>query len=233
MNQLYIALDFPTEAEVFSFLERFETTRPAVKVGMELFYAAGGTFVRKLVERGHAVFLDVKVHDIPETARRTMRIIGQLGVDLTNVHVAGGREMMIAAREGLRETNAETQLIGVTQLTSTDEAMLRDLKIEGAMPTVVREYAQLAEAAGLDGIVCSALDLPELVPTCRADFRFVTPGIRPTNSQADDQKRVATVLDARQNGASDLVIGRPITRAEHPEQVYQMLLEQWKGQFSW
>ena len=233
MNQLYIALDFPTEAEVFSFLERFEETRPAVKIGMELFYAAGGTFVRKLVERGHAVFLDVKVHDIPETARRTMRIIGQLGVELTNVHVAGGKEMMIAAREGLRETNAETQLIGVTQLTSTDEAMLRDLKIEGAMPAVVREYAQLAEAAGLDGIVCSALDLPELVSACRTDFRFVTPGIRPTNSQADDQKRVATVLDARQNGASDLVIGRPITRAEHPEQVYQMLLEQWKGQFSW
>lgn len=233
MNQLYIALDFPTEAEVFSFLERFEETRPAVKIGMELFYAAGGTFVRKLVERGHAVFLDVKVHDIPETARRTMRIIGQLGVDLTNVHVAGGKEMMIAAREGLRETNAETQLIGVTQLTSTDEAMLRDLKIEGAMPAVVREYAQLAEAAGLDGIVCSALDLPELVSACRTDFRFVTPGIRPTNSQADDQKRVATVLDARQNGATDLVIGRPITRAEHPEQVYQMLLEQWKGQFSW
>lgn len=233
MNQLYIALDFPTEAEVFSFLERFETTRPAVKVGMELFYAAGGTFVRKLVERGHAVFLDVKVHDIPETARRTMRVIGQLGVELTNVHVAGGKEMMIAAREGLRETNAETQLIGVTQLTSTDEAMLRNLKIEGAMPTVVRAYAQLAEAAGLDGIVCSALDLPELVSACRTDFRFVTPGIRPTNSQADDQKRVATVLDARQNGASDLVIGRPITRAEHPEQVYHMLLEQWKGQFSW
>ena len=233
MNQLYIALDFPTEAEVFSFLERFEATRPAVKIGMELFYAAGGTFVRKLVERGHAVFLDVKVHDIPETARRTMRVIGQLGVELTNVHVAGGKEMMIAAREGLRETNAETQLIGVTQLTSTDEAMLRDLKIEGAMPAVVREYAQLAEAAGLDGIVCSALDLPELVSACRTDFRFVTPGIRPTNSQADDQKRVATVLDARQNGASDLVIGRPITRAEHPEQVYQMLLEQWKGQFSW
>lgn len=233
MNQLYIALDFPTEAEVFSFLERFEATRPAVKVGMELFYAAGGTFVRKLVERGHAVFLDVKVHDIPETARRAMRIIGQLGVELTNVHVAGGKDMMIAAREGLRETNAETQLIGVTQLTSTDEAMLRDLKIEGAMPAVVREYAQLAEAAGLDGIVCSALDLPELVSACRTDFRFVTPGIRPTNSQADDQKRVATVLDARQNGASDLVIGRPITRAKHPEQVYQMLLEQWKGQFSW
>lgn len=233
MNQLYIALDFPTEAEVFSFLERFEETRPAVKIGMELFYATGGTFVRKLVERGHAVFLDVKVHDIPETARRTMRIIGQLGVELTNVHVAGGKEMMIAAREGLRETNAETQLIGVTQLTSTDEAMLRDLKIEGAMPAVVREYAQLAEAAGLDGIVCSALDLPELVSACRTDFRFVTPGIRPTNSQADDQKRVATVLDARQNGATDLVIGRPITRAEHPEQIYLMLLEQWKGQFSW
>ncbi|MEK4648343.1 orotidine-5'-phosphate decarboxylase [Exiguobacterium sp. FSL W8-0210] len=233
MNQLYIALDFPTEAEVFSFLERFEETRPAVKIGMELFYAAGGTFVRKLVERGHAVFLDVKVHDIPETARRTMRIIGQLGVELTNVHVAGGKEMMIAAREGLRETNAETQLIGVTQLTSTDEAMLRDLKIEGAMPAVVREYAQLAEAAGLDGIVCSALDLPELVSACRTNFRFVTPGIRPTNSQADDQKRVATVLDARQNGATDLVIGRPITRVEHPEQIYLMLLEQWKGQFSW
>ncbi|WP_312068056.1 orotidine-5'-phosphate decarboxylase, partial [Exiguobacterium sp.] len=184
MNQLYIALDFPTETEVFSFLEQFKETRPAVKVGMELFYAAGGPFVQKLVERGHAVFLDVKVHDIPETARRTMRIIGQLGVELTNVHVAGGKEMMIAAREGLRETNAETQLIGVTQLTSTDEAMLRDLKIEGAMPAVVREYAQLAEAAGLDGIVCSALDLPELIEVCRTDFRFVTPGIRPSCSEA-------------------------------------------------
>lgn len=233
MNQLYIALDFPTEAEVFSFLEQFKETRPAVKVGMELFYAAGGPFVQKLVERGHAVFLDVKVHDIPETARRTMRIIGQLGVELTNVHVAGGKEMMIAAREGLRETNAETQLIGVTQLTSTDEAMLRDLKIEGAMPAVVREYAQLAEAAGLDGIVCSALDLPELIEVCRTDFRFVTPGIRPSSSEADDQKRVATVLDARRNGATDLVIGRPITRAKHPEQVYQTLLEEWKGQLSW
>lgn len=233
MNQLYIALDFPTEAEVFSFLEQFEETRPAVKVGMELFYAAGGPFVQKLVERGHAVFLDVKVHDIPETARRTMRIIGQLGVELTNVHVAGGKEMMIAAREGLRETNAETQLIGVTQLTSTDEAMLRDLKIEGAMPAVVREYAQLAEAAGLDGIVCSALDLPELIEVCRTDFRFVTPGIRPSSSEADDQKRVATVLDARRNGATDLVIGRPITRDKHPEQVYQTLLEEWKGQLSW
>ncbi len=233
MNQLYIALDFPTETEVFSFLEQFKETRPAVKVGMELFYAAGGPFVQKLVERGHAVFLDVKVHDIPETARRTMRIIGQLGVELTNVHVAGGKEMMIAAREGLRETNAETQLIGVTQLTSTDEAMLRDLKIEGAMPAVVREYAQLAEAAGLDGIVCSALDLPELIEVCRTDFRFVTPGIRPSSSEADDQKRVATVLDARRNGATDLVIGRSITRAKHPEQVYQALLEEWKGQLSW
>ncbi|UKS55072.1 orotidine-5'-phosphate decarboxylase [Exiguobacterium acetylicum] len=233
MSQLYIALDFPTEEEVFLFLERFEETRPAVKVGMELFYAAGGTFVRKLVERGHAVFLDVKVHDIPETARRTMRIIGQLGVELTNVHVAGGKEMMIAAREGLRETSATTQLIGVTQLTSTDESMLRDLKIEGAMPTVVREYAQLAEAAGLDGVVCSALDLPELVGVCRTEFRFVTPGIRPSSSESDDQKRVSTVLDARRNGATDLVIGRPITRAKHPEQVYQTLLEEWKGQLSW
>jgi len=196
---------------------------------MELYYAEGPAFVRHLVRQGHDVFLDLKVHDIPETARRTMRVIGQLGVELTNIHAAGGKAMMEAALTGLRETSPNTRLIAVTQLTSTDQDMLTDLMIPHAMDEVVAHYAREADQAGLDGVVCSALDTTHIKATCRSGFQLVTPGIRPNGTDANDQKRIATVTDARRNGATDLVIGRAITQAKDPKVVYEALLSEWKG----
>ncbi|HCN58133.1 MAG TPA: orotidine-5'-phosphate decarboxylase [Exiguobacterium sp.] len=229
MEQLYIALDFQSADQVERFLEKLAPHRPALKVGMELYYAEGPAFVRHLVRQGHDVFLDLKVHDIPETARRTMRVIGQLGVELTNVHAAGGKAMMEAALTGLRETSPNTRLIAVTQLTSTDQDMLTDLMIPHAMDEVVAHYAREADQAGLDGVVCSALDTTHIKATCRSGFQLVTPGIRPNGTDANDQKRIATVTDARRNGATDLVIGRAITQAKDPKVVYEALLSEWKG----
>jgi len=229
MEQLYIALDFQSADQVERFLEKLAPHRPALKVGMELYYAEGPAFVRHLVRQGHDVFLDLKVHDIPETARRTMRVIGQLGVELTNVHAAGGKAMMEAALTGLRETSPNTRLIAVTQLTSTDQDMLTDLMIPHAMDEVVAHYAREADQAGLDGVVCSALDTTHIKATCRSGFQLVTPGIRPNGTDANDQKRIATVTDARRNGATDLVIGRAITQAKDPRVVYEALLSEWKG----
>ncbi|ACB61392.1 orotidine 5'-phosphate decarboxylase [Exiguobacterium sibiricum 255-15] len=229
MEQLYIALDFQSADQVERFLEKLAPHRPALKVGMELYYAEGPAFVRHLVRQGHDVFLDLKVHDIPETARRTMRVIGQLGVELTNVHAAGGKAMMEAALAGLRETSPKTRLIAVTQLTSTDQDMLTDLMIPHAMDEVVAHYAREADQAGLDGVVCSALDTTHIKATCRSGFQLVTPGIRPNGTDANDQKRIATVTDARRNGATDLVIGRAITQAKDPKVVYEGLLSEWKG----
>jgi len=229
MEQLYIALDFQSADQVERFLEKLAPHRRALKVGMELYYAEGPAFVRHLVRQGHDVFLDLKVHDIPETARRTMRVIGQLGVELTNVHAAGGKAMMEAALTGLRETSPNTRLIAVTQLTSTDQDMLTDLMIPHAMDEVVAHYAREADQAGLDGVVCSALDTTHIKATCRSGFQLVTPGIRPNGTDANDQKRIATVTDARRNGATDLVIGRAITQAKDPKVVYEALLSEWKG----
>ncbi len=229
MKQLYIALDFQSADQVERFLEKLAPHRPALKVGMELYYAEGPAFVRHLVQQGHDVFLDLKVHDIPETARRTMRVIGQLGVELTNVHAAGGKAMMEAALAGLREASPKTRLIAVTQLTSTDQDMLTDLMIPHAMDEVVARYAREADQAGLDGVVCSALDTTHIIATCRSGFQLVTPGIRPNGTDANDQKRIATVTDARLNGATDLVIGRAITQAKDPKVVYEALLSEWKG----
>jgi len=229
MEQLYIALDFQSADQVERFLEKLAPHRPALKVGMELYYAEGPAFVRHLVRQGHDVFLDLKVHDIPETARRTMRVIGQLGVELTNVHAAGGKAMMEAALAGLREASPKTRLIAVTQLTSTDQDMLTDLMIPHAMDEVVARYAREADQAGLDGVVCSALDTTHIIATCRSGFQLVTPGIRPNGTDANDQKRIATVTDARLNGATDLVIGRAITQAKDPKVVYEALLSEWKG----
>lgn len=229
MEQLYIALDFQSADQVERFLEKLAPHRPALKVGMELYYAEGPAFVHHLVRQGHDVFLDLKVHDIPETARRTMRVIGQLGVELTNVHAAGGKAMMEAALAGLRETSPKTRLIAVTQLTSTDQDMLTDLMIPHAMDEVVAHYAREADQAGLDGVVCSALDTTHIKATCRSGFQLVTPGIRPNGTDANDQKRIATVTDARRNGATDLVIGRAVTQAKDPKVVYEGLLSEWKG----
>jgi len=225
---IYIALDFQDRTEVEVFLAKFGDDRPAVKIGMELYYREGAAFVRELSERGHEVFLDLKVHDIPETARRTMRVIGSLGVALTNVHAAGGSDMMRAAKQGLEEAGARTKLIAVTQLTSSTQATLAELMIDAGMHEVIAAYAKKAKQAGLDGVVCSALDAKIVNETCGEDFLTVTPGIRMAGGTADDQKRIATPAVARENGAKALVVGRPITRADDPLEAYRAVSKEWE-----
>ncbi|WP_114571141.1 orotidine-5'-phosphate decarboxylase [Exiguobacterium flavidum] len=225
---IYIALDFQDRTEVESFLAKFGDEKPAVKVGMELYYKEGAAFVRELSEKGHEVFLDLKVHDIPETARRTMRVIGSLGVALTNVHATGGTEMMRAAKQGLEEAGARTKLIAVTQLTSSTQSTLTELMIDAGMHEVITAYAKQAKLAGLDGVVCSALDAKIVHEACGEDFLIVTPGIRMTGDAADDQKRIATPAIARKNGAKTLVVGRPITRALDPVEAYSAIMKEWE-----
>ncbi|KAB2864228.1 MAG: orotidine-5'-phosphate decarboxylase [Exiguobacterium chiriqhucha] len=226
MNRLYLALDVETGADAFRLLERIEQ-KPAVKVGMELFYREGGRFVEQLVDSGYPVFLDVKVHDIPETARRTLRQIGRLGVELTNVHTLGGETMMRYALDGLRDVTDTTKLIGVTQLTSTDERMLaEELHIEGGLEQAVLRQATMADRAGLDGVVASVHEAHSIRQALGSSFLTVTPGIR-MNETADDQVRIATPKAARDAGVSAIVVGRPITRAEDPNAAYAYYLQEW------
>ena len=205
--------------------------RPYVKIGMEAFYACGPEFVKKLKERGHKVFLDLKLHDIPNTVKKTMQVLGEYGVDMVNVHAAGGIEMMKAAKEGLMLGAAryadKPKLIAVTQLTSTDEAALHnELLIDKPMAEVVRQYALNAKTAGLDGVVCSAFEAADIHAACGDDFITVTPGIRFEDSSADDQKRVMTPAKAREAGADYIVVGRPITAAERPIDAYTRCKEE-------
>ena len=198
---------------------------------MEAFYAAGPELIKKLKERGHKVFLDLKLHDIPNTVKKTMQVLGEYGVDMVNVHAAGGIEMMKAAKEGLMLGAAryadKPKLIAVTQLTSTDEATLRgELLIDRPMADVVRQYALNAKAAGLDGVVCSAFEAADIHAACGEDFLTVTPGIRFEDSTADDQKRVMTPARAREAGADYIVVGRPITAAERPIDAYTRCKEE-------
>lgn len=226
MNRLYLALDVETGADAFRLLERIEQ-KPAVKVGLELFYREGGQFVERLVGEGYPVFLDVKVHDIPETARRTLRQIGRLGVELTNVHTFGGETMMRYALDGLRDVTDTTKLIGVTQLTSTDERMLADeLHISGGLEQAVLRQAAMARRAGLDGVVASVHESRAIHQTLGSSFLTVTPGIRMSET-ADDQVRVATPQAARDAGVSAIVVGRPITRSVDPNAAYTHYLEEW------
>lgn len=226
MNRLYLALDFETGAEARAFLQRLNH-KPAVKIGMELFYREGASFVRELVAEGYPVFLDVKVHDIPETAKRTMRQIAELGVELTNVHALGGERMMRYALEGLRSVNDTTKLIAVTQLTSTDEDMVqRELGITDGLKQAVLRQAHFAKQAGLDGVVTSVLEASEIHEHLGADFMTVTPGIR-LGETSDDQVRVASPRTAREAGVHAIVVGRPITRAEDPNAAYEYFLQEW------
>lgn len=226
MNRLYLALDVETADDAFRLLRRIEA-RPAVKVGMELFYREGGQFVERLVGEGYPVFLDVKVHDIPETARRTLRQIGRLGVELTNVHTLGGETMMRYALEGLRDVTDTTRLIGVTQLTSTDERMLADeLYIRDGLEQAVLRQASMAQRAGLDGVVASVHEAEAIHQALGSTFLTVTPGIR-LNEAADDQVRVATPQAARDAGVSAIVVGRPVTRAVDPNAAYTHYLQEW------
>lgn len=228
-----IALDFPDKREVLDFLEPFADKQLNLKVGMELFYAAGIDLVRILKAEGHSVFLDLKLHDIPNTVRNSMKVLAQSGVDMVNVHASGGMQMMRAAKEGLVAGAKAGQLpllIAVTQLTSTSqEEMNAQQNIQGSIQESVLNYAKFTEESGLDGIVCSPLESQLIKEHLSAEFLTVTPGIRPQESTTDDQHRITTPQQAALNGSSYIVVGRPITQSEDPLEAYQQIKADWQA----
>ena len=230
MKDVIIACDFASEADVLSFLDKFSgcERKPFVKIGMELFYGAGPSIVREIKRRGHKIFLDLKLHDIPNTVRKTMKVLSSLDVDMTNVHAAGTIEMMQAALEGLtRPDGTRPLLIAVTQLTSTsEERMHDDLLISGSIGDVISHYADNARKAGLDGVVCSPLEASLVKNRCGNDFLTVTPGIRFADAAADDQVRITTPAKARETGSDFIVVGRPITAAADPVAAYERCLNE-------
>ena len=217
------ACDFDSREQTLAFLDRFTEEKPFVKIGMELFYAEGPAIVRELKARGHRIFLDLKLHDIPNTVRKAMSVLRDLDVDITNLHAAGTVAMMEAALEGLtRPDGSRPLLIAVTQLTSTDQAaMERDLWIEKPLDQVVMHYAENARKAGLDGVVCSPLEAEKVHSVCGRDFLTVTPGIRFADAAADDQKRIMTPAEAKRIGSDYIVVGRPITAAADPVEAWE------------
>ena len=221
-----IALDFPNFEAVKKFLAQFPTEESLyLKVGMELYYATGPEIVSYLKDLGHSVFLDLKLHDIPNTVKSAMKVLSHLSVDMTNVHAAGGVEMMKAAREGLGK---EAKLIAVTQLTSTSEEQMRDFQnIQTSLQESVIHYAKKTDEAGLDGVVCSAQEVQLIKQATNSDFICLTPGIRPAGAAVGDQKRVMTPADAYQIGSDYIVVGRPITQAEDPVAAYHAIKDEW------
>lgn len=226
-NRPIIALDFAGREEVEAFLNEFPAQEKLyVKVGMELYYAEGPSIISYLKDCGHSIFLDLKLHDIPNTVESAMRVLAKLGVDMTNVHAAGGVEMMQAARRGL---GSDAVLIAVTQLTSTSEEQMRsDQNIQTSLQDAVVHYAQKAAHAGLDGVVCSAHEVSLIKSATSSDFVCLTPGIRPAGGQVGDQKRVMTPAEAARIGSDYIVVGRPITKAENPYQSYLAIKEEWE-----
>ena len=249
MNKdVIIALDFENKETTLAFLDKFQNRKPFVKIGMELFYSEGPEIVREIKERGHKVFLDLKLHDIPNTVEKAMARLAGLGVDMVNVHATGTCAMMEAALRGLNRGGGETLLIAVTQLTSTDEeTMQKELLINRPLSEVVKEYALNAKKAGLAGVVCSPLEATLIHGTCGEGFVTVTPGIRfkdldpaaasaagadpaATNSApADDQKRITSPAEARSLGSDFIVVGRPITQADNPVQAYERCIAEFLG----
>ena len=227
-KDVIIACDFAGAEETLVFLDRFEGQKPFVKIGMELFYGAGPDIVRQIKERGHKIFLDLKLHDIPNTVKKAMAVLSRLDVDICNLHAAGTVRMMEAAVEGLtRPDGTRPLLIAVTQLTSTDqEALERDLWIERPIDEVVMHYARNARKAGLDGVVCSPLEAGEVHEACGADFLTVTPGVRFAEGDAGDQKRVMTPAEAKKAGSDYIVVGRPITAAADPVAAYERCIKE-------
>ncbi|MBQ7639648.1 MAG: orotidine-5'-phosphate decarboxylase [Bacteroidales bacterium] len=218
-KDVIIACDFPSAVDTLNFLDRFPSgEKPFVKIGMELFYSSGPEIVRELKRRGHKIFLDLKLHDIPNTVRKTMQVVTKLDIDMTNVHAAGTIEMMRAALEGLtRDDGTRPLLIAVTQLTSTsEERMQKELLIGASINDTIVHYAKNAHEAGLDGVVCSPLEAGMVKNACGAAFQTVTPGIRFADSAADDQVRITTPARAREIGSDYIVVGRPITAADDP-----------------
>ena len=224
-KDVIIACDFDSKEKVFAFLEKFENEerKPFVKIGMELYYAEGPEIVREIKRRGHKIFLDLKLHDIPNTVKKSMAVLSRLDVDMTNLHAAGTCRMMEAAIEGLtREDGTHPMLIAVTQLTSTDEETMKaDLLINEPIDKVVMHYAANAKKAGLDGVVCSPLEAGKVHDTCGKQFVTVTPGVRFADGDIGDQKRVMTPAAAKEIGSDYIVVGRPITAAADPVAAYR------------
>ena len=221
-KDVIIACDFPTAAQTLTFLDRFPERKPFVKIGMELFYAEGPSVVREIKARGHRIFLDLKLHDIPNTVKKAMAVLSGLDADIVNLHAAGTAEMMRAALEGLtRADGTRPLLIAVTQLTSTDQnALEHELLIDRPMDEVVLAYAENAKNAGLDGVVCSPLEAGKVHRRCGSGFLTVTPGIRFADGEKGDQKRIMTPAQAKLEGSDYIVVGRPITAAADPAAAY-------------
>lgn len=230
-KDVIIACDFSSAEKTFEFLDKFEGKKPFVKIGMELFYAEGPSIVREIKARGHKIFLDLKLHDIPNTVKKAMAVLSGLDVDMCNLHAGGTRRMMEAALEGLtRPDGTRPLLIAVTQLTSTDqESMETDLLIHEPIDKVVMHYAENAKKAGLDGVVCSPLESGKVHEVCGIDFLTVTPGVRFADGDNGDQKRVMTPAQAKEIGSDYIVVGRPITAAEDPVAAYNRCVEEFVG----
>ncbi len=230
-KDVIIACDFSSKEACLEFLDKFTGKKPFVKIGMELFYAEGPQIVKEIKERGHKIFLDLKLHDIPNTVKKSMSVLSRLDVDMTNLHAGGTVKMMEAAIDGLtREDGTRPILIAVTQLTSTDqEAMENDLLIKEPIDKVVMHYAANAKKAGLDGVVCSPLEAGKVHDTCGNDFVTVTPGVRFADGDVGDQKRVMTPAEAKKIGSDYIVVGRPITAAEDPVAAYERCCAEFIG----
>ena len=230
-KDVIVACDFSSKEQVFAFLDKFTGRKPFVKIGMELYYAEGPEIVRQIKARGHKIFLDLKLHDIPNTVKKAMSVLSGLDVDMCNVHAAGTSAMMRAALEGLtRPDGSRPLLIAVTQLTSTDEdSMRRELLIDRPLDQVVMSYARTAKEAGLDGVVCSPLEAGKVHQTCGDGFVTVTPGVRFADGDVGDQKRVTTPEKARELGSDYIVVGRPITAAADPVAAYERCVKEFVG----
>ena len=230
-KDVIIACDFDSAEKTFAFLDQFKDEKPFVKIGMELYYAEGPSIVKEIKKRGHKIFLDLKLHDIPNTVKKSMAVLSRLDVDMTNLHAAGTIRMMQAAIEGLtREDGTRPMLIAVTQLTSTDqESMEKDLLIKEDIAEVVMHYAHNAKVAGLDGVVCSPLEAGKVHERCGEGFVTVTPGVRFADGDIGDQKRVMTPAAAKEIGSDYIVVGRPITAAPDPVAAYRRCIAEFVG----
>ncbi len=227
-KDVIIACDFASAQDTFNFLDKFTEEKPFVKIGMELYYAEGPSIVKEIKKRGHKIFLDLKLHDIPNTVKKSMAVLSKLDVDMTNLHAAGTIDMMKAALEGLtREDGTRPILIAVTQLTSTsEERMKNELLINASINDTIVKYAQNAKEAGLDGVVCSPLEAGMVKDACSKDFVTVTPGVRFADGEVGDQVRVTTPAKAKEIGSDYIVVGRPITQTDDPVAAYRRCVEE-------
>ncbi|MBQ2347368.1 MAG: orotidine-5'-phosphate decarboxylase [Clostridia bacterium] len=230
-KDVIVACDFSSKEEVFAFLDKFTDVKPFVKIGMELYYAEGPEIVKEIKKRGHKIFLDLKLHDIPNTVMKSMRVLSSLDVDMTNLHAAGTAAMMEAAIKGLTKPDGTRPiLIAVTQLTSTsEERMKEELLINAPIDEVVMHYALNAKNAGLDGVVCSPLEAAKVHDKCGADFITVTPGVRFADGEIGDQVRVMTPAQAKEIGSDYIVVGRPVTQAADPVAAYKRCVAEFVG----